>query len=59
MVGCVQAVVGKKKFVVKFEYGQKKYMSSSSMSYVCEKEEVSEEVDKTIYDIPKRGQGEL
>ena len=34
-------------------------MSASSLSYVCEKEEVSEEVDKTIYDIPKRGQGEL
>ena len=55
MVGCVQAVVGKKNFVVKFEYGQKKYMSSSSMSYVCEKEEVSEEVDENMSDLPKRG----
>ena len=27
VVGCVKAVLGKKKFLVQFEYGQKKYIS--------------------------------
>ena len=44
MEECVQAVVGKNKFLVKFEDGQKRYMRASSLSYVCEKEEVGEEV---------------
>ena len=56
---CIHAMVGKKKFVVQFEDGQKREMSASSLSYVCEKEEVGEEVDKTIYDLPNRGQGDL
>ena len=40
VVVCDQSVVGKKKFVAKFEYVQKREMSDSSISYVCEKEEV-------------------
>ena len=44
----VQAVVGKKKSVVKFEYEKKQYMSASSLSYVYEKEEVGEKVEKYI-----------
>ena len=40
VVGNLQDVVGKKKFLVKFEYGKKKEMSSVLISYVCSKEEV-------------------
>ena len=32
---CVQDVTGKKKVVVKFEYVQKREMSSHSLLYVC------------------------
>ena len=38
MVGYIQAVLVNKKFVVKFEDGQKREMSDSSLSYVCDKE---------------------
>ena len=31
VVGCVQSVVGKKKFLVKFKYDHKKQISSSSL----------------------------
>ena len=48
VVGCVHAVVGKKKFLVKFEYGKRRYMSSSFLLYVCFKEEVGQESNKTI-----------
>ena len=34
-------------------------MISSSLEYVCSKKEVGQEFDETIYDIPKRGKGEL
>ena len=40
MVVCVQSVVGNNRFLVLFEYGKKKYISASSLSYVCGKEEV-------------------
>ena len=40
VVGCVQYVVGKKNFTLLFEDGQNKDISASSMSYVCEKDEV-------------------
>ena len=43
VVGCVQSLVGKKKFPVLFEYGQKKEMGSSSIFYLSEKEEVKTE----------------
>ena len=59
VTGCVQAVVGKKNYVLQFEHRQKREMSASLLSYVCEKEEVGEEVDETIYDLPKIGKGEL
>ena len=36
----VQSMLGKKNFAVIFEDGKKKEMSASSLSYVCEKEEV-------------------
>ena len=44
---------------VLFEDGKKKYMSASSMLYVCEKEEFGEEVDETVSALLKRGQGEF
>ena len=53
VVGCVQSLLEKKKFVFQFEDWQKIEM------IVCEKEEVGKEADKTISDLPKRGQGEL
>ena len=40
VVGCFQSVVGKKKFPVKIEYGNKKDISSSSLVYLSSKEEV-------------------
>ena len=55
MMGCVQYVLGKKNFEVPFEYGKKKEMSASSLSYVCDKEEVGEEVDDIISTLHKRG----
>ena len=55
----VQAVVGNKQFVVQFEYGKKRQMSDSSLSYVCEKEEVGKEDGETISGLPKRGQVKL
>ena len=45
VVGCVQDVVEKKKFPVQFEYGKKKYMSASLLSYICLKDNVDKEVD--------------
>ena len=38
---------------------QKRETSSSSLSYLYEKEEVGQELDETISDPPKIGQGEL
>ena len=40
VVGCVQAVVRKKRFSVQFEYGQNKQMSYFLLVFVCSKEEV-------------------
>ena len=54
VVGCVQDVVGKKNFLVQFEDGQNKYMSDSSLFYICEKEEVFQEADETISDLPEK-----
>ena len=58
MVGCVQAVLGKNKFLVQYEYGQKKEMSSSYLLYLCEKEEVGQEAYETTSDLPQKEQGE-
>ena len=40
LVVCVQAMAGKRDFLVKYEYVQKKDITSVSLSYVCSKEEV-------------------
>ena len=47
------------RFALIFEDVQKKEMCASSLSYVCEKEQVGEETDKTISALSKRGQYEL
>ena len=39
-MGCSQAVVGKKKFLLQFEDGHKKQISSSSLVFLSSKEEV-------------------
>ena len=57
VVGFVQAVVGKKKFLVQFEYVQNKEITSSSLLFLSLKEEV--EMDEARYNSPKKEQGEL
>ena len=48
VVGCVQSVVGKNKFLVLFKYGQKKEIGSCSLVYLNEKEEVDMEESITL-----------
>ena len=43
VVGCVQSVVGKNKFLVLFEDGQKKEIGSCPLVYLNEKDEVDME----------------
>ena len=52
-------MLGKKKYLVQFEYRQKRDICASSLLYLCEKEEFGQEVNETIYDLHKIGQGEL
>ena len=59
VVGCVEAVVGKKKFLVQFEYGNKIEKSSISLLYRCSKHEVCLEMDEPISDLPQKEQGGL
>ena len=56
VVGCVQSLLRKTDFVVKFECGKKIEMSAYSLSYVCDKDEVGKDAAKTIYDLLKIGQ---
>ena len=48
MVECVQRVVGENKFIILFEDGQKEEISSSSLVYFSEKEEVEMEDSITL-----------
>ena len=56
-VGCVEIVMGKKKFIFQFEDGQKKEISSSLLVILSSKEEVDR--DETTSDSPKKEQGKL
>ena len=56
-MGCVQSVVGKNKFLVIFEDGQKKEIGSSSLVYLSSKEEV--EMEEPISHLPEKEQGGL
>ena len=53
VVGYVQSVVGKKEFLVQFEYGQKRDMSSCLFVYLCSKQEICLDVYKPISELPK------
>ena len=55
VVGCVQSGVGKNKFPVLFEYGQKKEIGSCSLVYLNEKEEVDMEELTTLSPEIKEG----
>ena len=57
MVGCVQSMVGKKKFLVLVEDGQKKEIVSSSLVYLSLKEEV--DMDEPISHLPEKEEGVL
>ena len=56
VVGCVHSVVGKNKFLVLLEDGQKKEICSCSLVYLNEKEEVDMEESITIF--PEIEEGE-
>ena len=52
VVGCVQSLLGKNKFLVQFKYIQKRDMGYCLIMYVCSKEEVGHEANKPISDSP-------
>ena len=52
VVGCLHIVAGKKKFLIKFEDGQNKEMSSSSLIFLSFKEEV--DMDEPISHLPEK-----
>ena len=51
-MGCVQIVVGKKKFLVQFEDRQKKEIGSSLLVFLSSKEEV--DMDEPISHLPEK-----
>ena len=55
MGGCVHSVVGKNKFLIQFEDGQKKDISSSLLVFLISKEEV--EMDEPISHLPEKEKG--
>ena len=58
-MGFVSDVVVKKKNLVQVKGRKNIYISAYFLSYICGKEEVGQEVDKTISDISKILQSEL
>ena len=57
VVGCVQDMVGKKRFLVQFGDGQRKDTSSSLLVFLISKKEV--EMDEPLSNYPEKEQGEL
>ena len=57
VVVCVKDVVGKKDFLVQFEYGQNKGIIYSSLVFLSSKENF--EMDEPLSHSPKKEQGEL
>ena len=51
-MGCVQDMAGKKKLLVKFEDKQRNQTSSSSLQFLCSKEEV--ETDDIKSNLPEK-----
>ena len=56
-MGCVQSIVGKKKLLVQFEYGQNKEIGSSSLVFLSLKEEV--DMDEPISHLPEKEESEF
>ena len=54
VVVCVKAVTGNKKSLVQFQDGQKRNMNSCLLSYVCSKEEIGQEVEEPISELPPK-----
>ena len=52
MVGCIHSVLGKKKFLIQFEYGQKKEISSSLLVFLSLKEEI--DMDEAILHVTEK-----
>ena len=59
VVGYVQDMTGKNKFLLKFYYSQKRDISDYSVQYLYKKHEFGQEIDKTTSDLLKRGQCEF
>ena len=59
VVEFVQSMVGKEMFLVQFEDGKKKYMSSFSLLCLCLKEEVCLEMDEPISNHHEKERGKL
>ena len=59
VVGCVQDVTGKRKFLVKFEYVQNVDIGSILFLYVCSEEEVCFEIDKPLLGLTQKEQCKL
>ena len=47
-------MAGGKKFLVHFEDGHNKYISSVSLSYVCSKEKLCIDMDESISELPPK-----
>ena len=54
VAGCFQDVTGNNNLLVQFEDVQNREMSYCSLSYVCSKYEVGQEVDEPISDLPQK-----
>ena len=54
LMGCVQAMVGKKKLLFQLENGKKKDIISSSLVYVCSRKEVCHDMGEPISNIPEK-----
>ena len=59
VVVCFQALVYNKKFMVTFEDGQKREMSSFSLLYLCQKEEFCLDMEEPISDLTPKEQDKL
>ena len=54
---CVHSLVGKKKFLLKFEDGQNKVIGYSLLMFLSSKKEV--DMDEPISHLPEKQQGKL
>ena len=54
MVVYVLDLISKKKFIVQFEYRHRRNMIYIFLVYICSKEKVGQDVNKTISNLPKR-----